>query len=107
MSLLAGLPDRPQRDGRTGNLKRLRGDVDRLLLYALGQKRITADDVRAVAGPALLQDHWAMANAIEAGQAGAALQQLALMLDAGAATEMIVGQLGWLVRSKFPAAAPA
>ena len=48
-----------------------------------------------------------MTNAIESGQAGDALRQLALMLDAGAAPEKILGQLGWLVRTKFPAIAPA
>jgi DNA polymerase-3 subunit delta len=89
------------------DIKRLRGDVDRLLLYALGQKQITVDDVREVTGPAALQDDWAMTNAIEAGQAGEALRQLALMLDSGAPPEKIVGQLGWLVRTKFPALAPA
>jgi DNA polymerase III delta subunit len=88
------------------DVRRLRGDVDRLLLYALGQKSITVDDVRELVGPAALKDHWAMANAIEGGQAGDALRQLALMLDAGAAPEMILGQLGWLVRSKFPMMAP-
>jgi DNA polymerase-3 subunit delta len=107
MAVQAGFPERPQKDGKTGNVGRLRGDVDRLLLYCLGQKKITVDDVRAVAGPAALQDHWAMANAIEAGQAGNALRQLALMLDAGAPAEMVLGQLGWLVRAKFPAVAPA
>ena len=48
-------------------MKRLRNDVDRLLLYALGQKTITVDDVREIVGPAALQDDWAMTNAIEAG----------------------------------------
>jgi DNA polymerase-3 subunit delta len=89
------------------DVKRLRADVDRLTLYALGQKQITVDDVREVTGPAALQDDWAMTNAIEAGQAGDALRQLALMLDAGAPPEKILGQLGWLVRTKFPAIAPA
>jgi DNA polymerase-3 subunit delta len=88
------------------DVRRLRGEVDRLLLYALGQKKITIDDARAVAGPAALQDDWAMANAIEAGQAGEALRQLALMFDAGGAPEQILGQLGWLVRAKFPQLAP-
>jgi DNA polymerase-3 subunit delta len=87
------------------DVKRLRADVDRLMLYALGQTRITVDDVREVVGPAALQDDWAMTNAIEAGQAGEALRQLALLLDAGAAPEKILGQLGWVVRSKFPAIA--
>jgi DNA polymerase-3 subunit delta len=89
------------------DVKRLRADVDRLALYALGQAQITVDDVREVTGPAALQDDWAMTNAIEAGQAGDALRQLALMLDAGAPPEKILGQLGWLVRTKFPAIAPA
>jgi DNA polymerase III delta subunit len=89
------------------DIKRLRADVDRLTLYALGQKQITLDDVREVTGPAALQDDWAMTNAIETGQAADALRQLALMLDAGAPPEKILGQLGWLVRTKFPAIAPA
>ncbi|MGE0703310.1 MAG: DNA polymerase III subunit delta [Vicinamibacterales bacterium] len=83
------------------DVKRLRNDVDRLLLYALGQKTIGMDDVREIVGPAALQDDWAMANAIEGGDSAGALRQLALMLDAGAAPEQILGQLGWLVRTKF------
>jgi DNA polymerase-3 subunit delta len=94
--------------GRAGpDVKRLRADVDRLLLYVLGEKRISVEDVREVVGPASLQDDWAMANAIEARQSGEALRQLALMLDAGAPPEKILGQLGWLVRSKFPTIAPS
>jgi DNA polymerase-3 subunit delta len=88
------------------DVRRLRNDVERLLLYALGQKRISLEDVRQVAGPAALQDDWAMTNAIEAGDGPGALRQLALMLDAGAAPEKILGQLGWLVRTKFPMLAP-
>jgi DNA polymerase III subunit delta len=88
------------------DVKRLRADVDRLLLYALGQKTITVADVREIAGPAALQDDWALTNAIEAGDTAEALRQLALMVDAGAPSEKILGQLGWLVRSKFPAIAP-
>jgi DNA polymerase-3 subunit delta len=83
------------------DLKRLRNDVDRLSLYALGQTSVSADDVRQIAGPAALQDDWAMTNAIEAGDAAEALRQLALMLDAGAPAEKVLGQLGWVVRSKL------
>ena len=43
-----------------------------------------------------------MTNAIEAGDGAVALRQLALMFDAGAPPEKILGQLGWLVRTKFP-----
>jgi DNA polymerase III delta subunit len=106
LATLAGFPERPQSNGRTGDVKRLRGEVDRLLLFALGQKKITMEDVREVAGPAALSDDWAMANAIEDGQAAEALRQLALMLEGGSAPEQILGQLGWLVRAKFPHAAP-
>ena len=106
LASLAGFPERPQSNGRTGDVKRLRGEVDRLLLYALGQKKVSMDDVREVAGPAALQDDWAMANAIEDGRAPEALRQLALMLDGGAVPEQILGQLGWVVRAKFPYAAP-
>jgi len=106
LAALAGFPDQPSNKGRTGDVKRLRGEVDRLLLYTLGQKKISMDDVRDVAGPAALQDDWAMANAIEDGKAPEALRQLALMLESGAAPEQILGQLGWLVRAKFPQAAP-
>jgi DNA polymerase III delta subunit len=83
------------------DIKRLRNYVDRLLLYGLGQKTIELGDVREVVGPAALQDDWAMANAIEAGDAKAALRQVALMFDAGVRTEIILGQLGWVVRTKF------
>jgi DNA polymerase-3 subunit delta len=89
------------------DVARLRNDVERLLLYALGQKAIALDDARQIVGPAALQDDWAMTNAIEAGDGAAALRQLALLLESGAAPEKILGQLGWLVRSKFPMLSPA
>ncbi len=89
------------------DVKRLRNDTERLLLYALGQKTISLDDVRQIAGPAALQDDWAMTNAIESGDGATALRQLALMLDAGAPPEKILGQLGWLVRTKFPMQSPS
>jgi DNA polymerase III subunit delta len=92
---------------RSGSdIKRLRNDVERLMLYALGQKAIALDDVRQIVGPATLQDAWAMTNAIEVGDGATALRQLALVLDAGAPPEKVLGQLGWLVRTKFPAIAP-
>jgi len=103
---LAGFPAQARDRGPKGDVPRLRGEIDRLLLYALGEKKITVDDARQVAGPRALQDPWAMTNAIEAGQPAEALRQLALLVDAGGEPPMILGQLGWLVRSKFPAIAP-
>jgi DNA polymerase III subunit delta len=102
LAVHAGFPDRPLRE-RTGNVKRLRGDVDRLLLYALGQKRITKDDVREVVGPEELQDDWAIARAIENGRTAEALGQLKLIFDAGAVPEKVLGQVAYVVRSAFPA----
>jgi DNA polymerase III subunit delta len=103
---LAGFPQRADPRSPHGDVGRLRGEVDRLLLYTLGQKKISVNDAREMAGPAALQDDWAMSNAIESGDTAAALRQLALMLDAGEAAEKILGQLGWLIRSKFPDVAP-
>lgn len=84
------------------DVARLRNDVERLLLYALGQKTITLEDVRQIVGPAALQDDWALTNAIEAGDTPTALRQLALALNEGAPPEKILGQLGWLVRTRLP-----
>ena len=89
------------------DIRRIRNDVERLLLYTLGQKTISVDDARQVVGPAALQDDWAMTNAIEIGDDATALRQLALVLEAGAPPEKVLGQLGWLVRTKFPMTAPA
>jgi DNA polymerase III delta subunit len=88
------------------DLKRLRGEIERLLLYTMGRPSITVDDVKEMAGPTVLQDDWALTTAIEQGRAAEALRQLALAMDAGAASEKVLGQLAWLVRSKFPAIAP-
>lgn len=103
---LAGFPERPDPKQKHADIGRLRGATSQLMLYTLGQKRISLDDARAMAGPAALQDNWAMTNAIEAGNAGEALRQLALMFDAGVAQGMILGQLAWVVRARFPAIAP-
>jgi len=103
---LAGFPAYARDKGPRGDVRRLRAEADRVMLYALGAQNITVDDVRQIAGPRMLQDPWAMTNAIEAGQPAEALRQLALLLDAGGEPPMILGQLGWLVRSKFPMIAP-
>jgi DNA polymerase III subunit delta len=83
------------------DVKRLRNDVERLLLYALGQKAIGVEDVAAIAGPAALQSDWGMTNAIESGNSAEALRQLALLLESGAPAEKVLGQLGWMVRTKI------
>jgi DNA polymerase-3 subunit delta len=84
----------------------LRGDVERLLLYAAGKPRITLKDVQEVVTAETSQDDWAVTNAIERGNAAEALRQLGLALDGGAVPYMILGQLGWFVREKLAAVDP-
>ena len=84
------------------DLTRLRGDVERLVLFAAGQSSVGVDDVREIAGPAVAHDDWAVARAIERGQTAQALKQLALVIESGAAPYMVLGQLAWVVRTKLP-----
>ncbi|HUP40777.1 MAG TPA: DNA polymerase III subunit delta [Vicinamibacterales bacterium] len=85
------------------DVSRLRSDVERLVLYATGNKVITEADVKEVVAPATSQDDWAVTNAIARGSAGDALRELGLMMDNGAVPYMILGQLAWFVRTKVPA----
>jgi DNA polymerase-3 subunit delta len=83
------------------DIVRLRGDVDRLMLYAAGKPGITLADARDVVSAETTQDDWAVTNAIQQRNAREALRQLALALDAGAVPYMILGQLAWYVRDKL------
>ena len=85
------------------DISRLRSDVERLVLYAAGNKTITEADVKEVVAPATSQDDWGVTNAIERGSARDALHELALMMENGAVPYMILGQLAWFVRTKVPA----
>jgi DNA polymerase-3 subunit delta len=84
----------------------LRGDVERLLLYAAGKPRIDLRDVQEVVSAETAQDDWAVTNAIQRGDAAEALRQLALALESGGVPYMILGQLGWFVREKLPGSDP-
>jgi DNA polymerase III subunit delta len=84
------------------DIARLRGDVDRLLLYAAGKPRITAADAQEIVTAETAQDDWAVTNAIQRGDAATALRQLGLSLESGAVPFMILGQLAWFVREKLP-----
>jgi len=86
------------------DITRLRGDVERLQLYAAEQGTIGVADVREVVGPAAAHDDWAVTDAITRGQVGPALRELGLMLDAGAPPLKVLGQLAWFVRSRLPPA---
>jgi len=83
------------------DIVQLRGDIDRLMLYAAGKPGITLADAREIVSAETAQDDWAVTNAIQNRKPAEALRQLALALEAGAVPYMILGQLGWFVRDKL------
>lgn len=76
------------------DIVRLRAGLERLALYAMGEPKVTADDVRDVvmAGPEAAED-FGIANAIGNGDARTALQQLGAALDGGAVPFFLLGQI--------------
>jgi DNA polymerase III delta subunit len=86
------------------DIGRLRGDMERLLLFTAGAAKITLDDARQVVSAETAQDDWAVTNAIQRRDAAEALRQLAMALDAGGVPYAILGQLAWYVREKMPIA---
>ena len=76
------------------DIVRLRAGLERVALYALGQKTVTAADVRQAvsAGPEAQAD-FGIAKAIWRNDARDALRELGLALDAGAVPFMVMGQL--------------
>jgi DNA polymerase III subunit delta len=80
----------------------LRGDVDKLLLYAAGKPKIDLKDVQEVVSAETAQDDWAVTNAIQRGNTAEALRQIGLALESGGVSYKILGQLAWFVREKLP-----
>lgn len=91
---------------RSGNdITKLRGDVERLLLFAGDRKRLTADDVMEVSSmQTSVDDDWAVVNAIADGNAAGALLQLGRRFDRGDSPHAILGQLRWWVSARLVAA---
>jgi DNA polymerase-3 subunit delta len=89
-----------------GDIARLRGDLERLLLYSAGQPVITLGDAQEVVSGESAQDDWAVTNAIARGHAADALKHLALALEGGGVSYQILGQLAWFVREKLTAVDP-
>ena len=83
------------------DIVRLRGDIDRLMLYAAGKPQITVADVQEVVSAETAQDDWAVTNAIQNRNPAEALRQLGLAMEAGAVPYMVLGQLAWFVRDKL------
>ena len=75
------------------DLVRLRGGLERVALYAMGQSKITADDVRQVVTPSGEAADFGIANAIQRNDASEALKELTLALEGGAQPVFVLGQL--------------
>ncbi|MCA1561566.1 MAG: hypothetical protein LC753_15595 [Acidobacteria bacterium] len=88
------------------DIAQLRGDVERLLLYAAGKPKISLDDVLQVVSAESAQDDWAVTSAIQRGDVAEALRQLGLAMEGGAVAYMILGQLAWFVRERLATADP-
>ncbi|HUF48103.1 MAG TPA: DNA polymerase III subunit delta [Vicinamibacterales bacterium] len=89
-----------------GEVSKLRGDVERLLLYAGDRPSISRDDVAEVVAIATDVDDWAVVNAIAEGETGRALQAVADRLDRGDSPHGVVGQLRWWVSQRLAEADP-
>jgi DNA polymerase III delta subunit len=89
-----------------GDISKLRGDVERLLLFTAGQKTISRADVEEIVTAESEVDDWGVVNAIADGDAARALRETGARFDRGDSPHALVGQLRWWVSSQLAAAAP-
>jgi DNA polymerase III delta subunit len=83
------------------DIARLRGDVERLLLYTAGAPKIGLEDARQVVSAETAQDDWAVTNAIQRRDAAEGLRQVALALESGGVSFQMLGQIAWWVRERM------
>ena len=89
------------------DISKLRGDIERLLLYVGERKAIGVADVEEVAADgATVVDDWAVTNALGAGDAARGLRELALRFERGDSPHAIVGQLRWWVSNRLAESSP-
>ena len=89
-----------------GEISKLRGDLERLLLFTQGRPSITTSDADDIATGSAQLDDWGLTNAIESGDAAKALREVALRFDRGDSPHGMVGQLRWWVSNKLVNGAP-
>ena len=90
------------------DITKLRGDVERILLYAEGRSRISVDDVLEVVVDAnAVEDEWAVVNAIAAGDAARALVEVGRRMERGDSPHGLVGQLRWWVSQRLSQGDPS
>jgi DNA polymerase-3 subunit delta len=93
-----------------GELARIRVELEKLCVYAVG-RRITTDDVEALVVSAKKYTVWQLADILATGRRGDALTFLESVLREGEQPPMIVGALVWMYRklleaSELPADSP-
>lgn len=85
-----------------GDITKLRGDIERLLLFLGDRRNVTTEDVGEIA-----VDHqvaggpFAIVNAIESGNVAEALRETGRRIDGGDSPHALVGQLRWWVATKL------
>ena len=89
-----------------GDISKLRGDVERLLLFTEGQKSISRSDVDEVVTVEADVDDWGVVNAIGDGDLARALRETTARFDRGDSVHALVGQLRWWVSARLSASAP-
>src|SRR6266550_9118326 len=75
------------------DIMRLRSGLERVALYAMGQSKITAEDVKQVVTQSGDAVDFGIANAIQRNDASEALKELTLALEGGAPPFFLLGQL--------------
>jgi len=91
-----------------GDTSKLRGDMDRLVLFTEGRPRIGVEDVQEVASESdAVEDEWGVVNAIASGDAARALIETGRRLDRGDSVHALLGQLRWWVAQRLAADDPS
>jgi DNA polymerase-3 subunit delta len=93
-------------DRAGGDISKLRGDVERLLLYTEGGSTITKTDIEEVVAADADIDDWAVVNAIGDGDVGRALRETALRFDRGDSPHQLLGQIRWWVSQQLAKGSP-
>ncbi len=93
-------------DRSGSDISKLRGDIERLLLYVGPETKISRGDVEEVVTAETDVDDWGVVNAIGDGDAARALRETALRCDRGDSPHQLVGQLRWWVSQRLAPSAP-
>ena len=83
------------------DIVRLRGDIERLMLYAAGKPNITLADARKSSAPSRHTTTGRSPTPSRTATRGRRYGSSALALDAGAVSYQVLGQLAWFVRDKM------